>query len=47
MREGHQLPDKNAAFRAVNNCLTGRGLTMSPSSIYDGLNRYCHDWWPD
>ena len=47
MREGNQLPDKNAAVRAVDACLSGKGLTMVNSAIYAGLKRHCKDWWPD
>jgi hypothetical protein len=47
MHDEHQLPNKNAAFRAVERCLIGRGLTMSRGAIYDGLKRHCSGWWSD
>ena len=45
LRDENQLPNKAAAYRAVERCLTGRGVTMSKSSIYEGLNRHHADWW--
>jgi hypothetical protein len=45
LRDGHQLPNINAAYHAVDRCLTGRGQPMSKSSIYEGLNRHHAEWW--
>jgi len=45
LRQAGKLPDRNAAYHAVSDWLTGKGLTMSRSAIYDGLKRHCADWW--
>jgi hypothetical protein len=45
LRDENQLPNKSAAFHAVNNCLIGRGLKMSKGSIYEGLARHHAEWW--
>jgi hypothetical protein len=46
LRDANQLPNKTAAFNAVNNCLIGRGQSMARSSIYEGLTRHHKEWWP-